>query len=123
MRIDSQNLSPCQTGSHIVHCVVFLPAVNQRRFLHLGKCLDLLPNLFCNDRNLARDLRIGWLNLVVSLIKLNLNCVIPCPDDVLLDLLIGAFDSGHDGDDGGDSNDDSQHRQERTHFVSPYSLE
>ena len=43
-------------------------------------------------------------------------------DQVLLDLLVGALNGGHDGDDRGDTDNNAQHRQKGTHFICPQTI-
>ncbi len=108
----------------IIEGVVRIPAaVVQRGIDHIIHGQNLFIGALGDRGDTARHPFIHAVDIIIiCTVELNPGHIVSRANQVLFDLFICAFDSGHNGNDGGNANDDAQHGQKRAHFMGPYAL-
>ena len=121
MAVDAVQVAAEGVVAHI-HAVGPLALVVQRHIRHAVQLAHFVAHLLGDDADALGQRHIAQLHLIAVLRQLDAHHIVACADQVLLDLLVGALNGGHDGDDGGNADDDAQHGQERPQLVAPNAL-
>ena len=111
-----------ELGVLIVYVVaVGTCAVKGCRF-HIVQCGDVVPHCLGDDRHAVRRRLIGEVIGAVALVQLDADRVVSRTDQIVLDLLVCAFDGGNNGDDRRNADDDAQHGENGTHLMGQNAL-